>query len=127
MLVAPGPVAPAAPDPLAADIRSLISKGARNFGPPLRPTRHVKSVATGVVFAWSDSFRGHASEFVNCDGSGNADPEAWAAEVLPDYEAAADDDGWRAPTAPVPAPAPASAPAPAFPGPDPSPFLALGK
>jgi hypothetical protein len=126
MLVAPGPVAPAAPDPLAADIGSLISKGARNFGPPLRPTRHVKSVATGVVFAWSDSFRGHASEFVNCDGSGNADPEAWAAEVLPDYEDAAPAyDGWRAPTAPVPAPASASAPVPF--GPDPSPFLALGK
>jgi hypothetical protein len=51
--------------------------GAMNIDPALPPSTHVKSRRTGAIFVWHLTYAAQPSEYVNCDASGNEDPQAW--------------------------------------------------
>lgn len=49
----------------------------------LARSSHLKNNRTGMVFPWSELLAEQTDIMVNCDASGNTDPEAWGPTVNP--------------------------------------------
>jgi hypothetical protein len=64
----------------------LVTNKNFNIGQPLPYSQYVKSLRTGEVMGWSESFARQPDEFTNCDVNGNTSPDAWSiiAEPEPD-------------------------------------------
>lgn len=69
-------------------VAKMRELGAVNAAPPLAPSTHLKNKFTGVIFPWSAALAEQRDILVNCDESGNTDPEAWQPHLLSDNQIA---------------------------------------